>query len=1227
MTLLSSVDTTTKTPSEGPVLYILYGSATGNSEQIAKDLASRVKSSSSPLLDNNGTSTPAFASVFCEPMQNFKKHWDAWQQAPSVVSQKYHALLLVTSTTGNGDPPENASRFLRHLKRQKVSTAGVSTTFSHLAYSVLGLGDSNYDKFNATAKLVDSKLHEMGAVRIQPIALADEGTGLEDVVEPWTNEIVNRTLQFCFVEHDDDDDDVAQPSNGQPDSMSLRQPEKTEVVDEGVNQVPTAPVTATTTVTAVTAATTPIVSNGVGNHDRYQPQPHHAPLSHQLEEMAASLPPSLLPSIHRNDATPATSTLLPSTSTTAAATFTTTISTTTTITTTSSSPLFIMYGSATGNSEHIAKDLASTFTTMLSTTKDPSSLYFPSVVCCPMDHYKKHSNVLLQPSPLPTHHQKNGLIIVTSTTGNGDPPENANGFCRFLKRKTTAPTTFAHVAYAVLGLGDSNYDQFGATAKLVDRKLHELGGARIQPVAVADEGTGLEDVVEPWTRDILHTMIRVCSNSFDGLTATNGSGSHAGVGDHNAPVVAISTPIPVASNANATTAAAAVGNAQMESPPAVPQPDVATVTEQVDTATLSVKESHKSQGVAIVQGLLFKNTANGSNADDNSTINTPLAVLDSDLPPLGPCLSTCKWLPPPPTTGKDDEDEFYERHRRMSDADERMSFSTVSSSAIYYTIHRPFETTILNARYLTNSSIADPTALEEEEEEVGESGSVEKTLQHLLKFYEQQFPLELPSTSSPGVVKPDVELRNGKRVIELRLSLPDDYTLEYQPGDSLGLVVDNTIYAVQFILNMLQAKHGVKSNQMVSIDGKRAIYVEEVVRSQIDLCSPLKNKRILLYLSNVATDPDEHAMLRLLASKTKQGEELFRLFIEEQRRTIVDVLQDFPSCQAITLEGLLSILPGIPPRYYSVSSSPLDRRHGDSGEQALSLTIAFSVVDYLTPSLLVGNDEYGRRRIGGVATRYLEAICTPWLARQARDKINGSPTNGNASNETTWHLPSTLKIFPKPSAEFRLPSNLSTPLILIGPGTGIAPFMGFLAHRLAQLSDLDSNEAASAVVEGTWRGGYELEADELPISGRDALGLVLGADYRSHQHVGSVNVFFGCRHSDHDWLYQDEMKDYAKRGIIHELYTAFSRDDPNHRQYVQDLMRQESTAKRLVSLILDENASVYLCGDGNEMAKDVQATLISLLASSGAVGNEDDAKVYLENMKSQKRFLMDIWTS
>jgi sulfite reductase alpha subunit-like flavoprotein len=326
----------------------------------------------------------------------------------------------------------------------------------------------------------------------------------------------------------------------------------------------------------------------------------------------------------------------------------------------------------------------------------------------------------------------------------------------------------------------------------------------------------------------------------------------------------------------------------------------------------------------------------------------------------------------------------------------------------------------------------------------------------------------------------------------------------------------------------------------------------------------------------------------LLASKTPQGEELFEKLIDEQRMSVVEVLKEFPSCQNVSLEGLIGMLPGIPPRYYSVSSSPLDPRNG-----ALALTVAFSVVDYLTPSLLVDKKEFGRRRIGGVATRYLEVLCSPFL----------SGTSGSCS--------STLKIFPKPTADFHLPASLSTPLILIGPGTGVAPFVGFLRHRKAQA--MQSHHAASSVVEGTWRGDFEME--DLAVSKRDAPSGVM------QRRLGKIQVFFGCRRADHDWLFREEMTQLKNEGVVSELYTAFSRQEP--KQYVQDIIVHDEVCRAsIVQLILQDNASVYICGDGNQMAKDVQNAIVEVLSTQ-----VKDAPAYLEKMKTQRRLLMDIWTS
>jgi len=440
--------------------------------------------------------------------------------------------------------------------------------------------------------------------------------------------------------------------------------------------------------------------------------------------------------------------------------------------------------------------------------------------------------------------------------------------------------------------------------------------------------------------------------------------------------------------------------------------------------------------------------------------------------------------------------------------------------------------------------------------------------------------------------------------------------------------VPNTPQSIQFILTMLERNHGILPSQKISVDAAHPITVEQAVRSKIDLCSPIKKKQLYL-LSLHATDPDEERALRLLSGGNgKEGcANLFSRYVEEQYRTVVDVLREFPSSQSITLEGLLGCLPSIPPRYYSVCSSPLlDRQSATNETYNFHLKVAFSVVDYLTPSIPdVANSH---RRIGGLATRRLECVCSPYLCNPHHAAANAS--------STSLKLP-TIHIFPKPTHEFRLPPNMSTPLILIGPGTGIAPFIGFLSHRQAQLALLESTEAAEMVSEGTWRGGYELDREDLALSKGDTRGLNLAADYMSkNHHTGDIDLFFGCRHSDHDYLYKKELEEFKSRGILTNLYVAFSRDGgKQEKTYVQTLMQNDvQCGKRVVLMIMEKSASVYVCGDGNAMGKDVQETIVSLLAKNLEAEGEctsigearDRATAYVDQMKKSGRFVLDIWS-
>jgi sulfite reductase (NADPH) flavoprotein alpha-component len=165
-----------------------------------------------------------------------------------------------------------------------------------------------------------------------------------------------------------------------------------------------------------------------------------------------------------------------------------------------------------------------------------------------------------------------------------------------------------------------------------------------------------------------------------------------------------------------------------------------------------------------------------------------------------------------------------------------------------------------------------------------------------------------------------------------------------------------------------------------------------------------------------------------------------------------------------------------------------------------------------------------------------------------------------------------LKVFLRPNQHFRLPADTGRPVIMVGPGTGVAPFRGFLQER----------EAVGA-------------------TGRNWL-------------------VFGHRNYLHDFLYQLELQDWLKSGLLTRLDVAFSRDQPEKR-YVQNTLWDARTE---LYGWLREGAALYVCGDANAMAKDVHATLLHILADQG---NQDDAaaKAELDAIRRDGRYLRDVY--
>jgi sulfite reductase (NADPH) flavoprotein alpha-component len=242
-------------------------------------------------------------------------------------------------------------------------------------------------------------------------------------------------------------------------------------------------------------------------------------------------------------------------------------------------------------------------------------------------------------------------------------------------------------------------------------------------------------------------------------------------------------------------------------------------------------------------------------------------------------------------------------------------------------------------------------------------------------------------------------------------------------------------------------------------------------------------------------------------------------------RQIIDLLETAPG--RLSAEQLTALLRPLPPRYYSIASS----RKAVPDEAHLLI----AGLRYVS---------HGRER-AGVASIDITA------RHRAGDK---------------------LKVFLRPNPHFRLPADAERPIIMIGPGTGVAPFRGFLQEREA-----------------------------------------IGAGGRNW-------LVFGHRNYTHDFLYQLELQDWLKSGLLTRLDVAFSRDQPEKR-YVQDTLWD---VRRDLYAWLRDGAALYVCGDANAMAKDVHAALLRILADQGKQ-DEAGAKAELDTIRRDGRYLRDVY--
>lgn len=334
-------------------------------------------------------------------------------------------------------------------------------------------------------------------------------------------------------------------------------------------------------------------------------------------------------------------------------------------------------------------------------------------------------------------------------------------------------------------------------------------------------------------------------------------------------------------------------------------------------------------------------------------------------------------------------------------------------------------------------------------------------------------------------------------------------SLSYEPGDSLGVIPQNSPQVVDDLLKAV----GLTGEETVQL-GEAGLTLRDSLTFRL-ACTTLSKIQIKKF--NEFAKADKLTDLLLPANRDAFADYLWG-------RELIDLFLEFPQ-PGMSADDFVGLLRPMPPRLYSIASSI--KAH----EEQVHLTVA-----------IVRYDTHGRKR---------EGVCSSYLA----DRVGA-----------------TIPSYFHPNKNFKLPQDGNVPIIMVGPGTGIAPFRAFIEERQA-----------------------------------------LGS-------TGKNWLFFGDRSSKTDYLYGEEWEKYRSDGLLTELDLAWSRDQAE-KEYVQHKMLAKGGE---LFAWLQDGAYFYVCGDASRMAKDVDLALRQIAATEGGMSEEDAAK-WVKSLQKEKRYLKDVY--
>ncbi|CAH2219843.1 nitric oxide synthase, inducible [Pelobates cultripes] len=382
---------------------------------------------------------------------------------------------------------------------------------------------------------------------------------------------------------------------------------------------------------------------------------------------------------------------------------------------------------------------------------------------------------------------------------------------------------------------------------------------------------------------------------------------------------------------------------------------------------------------------------------------------------------------------------------------------------------------------------------------------------------------------------------SSRATLLVKLSCENSQEVQYLPGEHVGVYPGNHPNLVTGIIKLL--KDAPPCNQDIRLETRSEQGNFWTISEKIPSCSLFQ---MLTYFLDLTTPPTQLLLkkLSLLAADVTDKTRLEELCNSTDKYnewksyyypTFLEVLKMFPSLE-VHPTFLITQLPSLKPRYYSVSSST------DVTPGEIHLTVG--VVNYKT------QDGSGPLH---------EGVCSTWL--------------------NTININDIVPCFVRSSNAFHLPENSSSPCVLIGTGTGIAPYRGFWQQRT-----------------------YDIE--------------------KKGKKAGSMILVSGCRQLGLDEVYKEETLYLKSKGILKEVYTAYSREPGLAKTYVQDILKQ-NLEQEICKIVLEEQGHLYVCGN-IQMARDVTATLKTMIANKKGL-NEEEIDLFFSQLKSEMRYHEDIF--